>query len=89
MFADGLEEFDSAREVVTDLIEEYKVIWILYTLVSSFLNLFLCSFFIYNYYFKAAERLDYVNWKGPSSGVDTSQQLSSINDISDDERVKR
>ena len=24
MFADGLEEFDSAREVVTDLIEEYK-----------------------------------------------------------------
>lgn len=24
MFADGFEEFDSAREVVTDLIEEYK-----------------------------------------------------------------
>ncbi|KAJ1407851.1 hypothetical protein B484DRAFT_202038 [Ochromonadaceae sp. CCMP2298] len=24
MFEDGLEEFDSAREVVTDLIEEYK-----------------------------------------------------------------
>ena len=24
MFADGLEEFDSAREVVTDLIDEYK-----------------------------------------------------------------
>lgn len=24
IFADGLEEFDSAREVVTDLIEEYR-----------------------------------------------------------------
>ena len=41
MFTDGLEEFDSAREVVTDLIEEYK----------------------------AAERPDYVTWKGPSSGA--------------------
>lgn len=41
MFTDGLEEFDSAREVVTDLIEEYK----------------------------AAERPDYVSWKGPSSGL--------------------
>ena len=39
MFADGLEEFDSAREVVTDLIEEYKVIWILFTLDSSFFYL--------------------------------------------------
>ena len=24
MFADGLEEFDSAREVVTELIDEYR-----------------------------------------------------------------
>ena len=45
MFADGLEEFDSAREVVTDLIEEYKVIWILFTLALSFLNLFFLLIF--------------------------------------------
>lgn len=44
MFADGLEEFDSAREVVTELIDEYR----------------------------AAERPDYVEWDGNSSGNTTT-----------------
>ena len=55
MFTDGLEEFDSAREVVTDLIEEYK----------------------------AAERPDYVSWKGPSSGVSPAADMMGDLDVTD------